>query len=80
MVDNDHGALPWQDLMEFGLGELMLSPGQFWAMSLREINAALRGKRGLGGAGQIGAPDCAALAGLMAEFPDENMKEVGNGK
>lgn len=64
------GALPWQDLMEFGLGELALAPPQFWAMSLPELNAALRGKRQCSGRSQNHAPNNDELAQLMRAFPD----------
>ena len=56
--------------MAFGLGVLRLSPDAFWAMSLREVMAAMDGA-GIGaGASSVKAPDQADLARLMAQFPD----------
>ena len=34
-------AFPWQEVMGFGLGVLKLHPAQFWAMSPRELAAAM---------------------------------------
>lgn len=33
---------PWAEMMSFGLGRLKLSPGDFWSLTLPELNAALR--------------------------------------
>lgn len=30
--------IPWDELIGFGLARLRLSPGAFWALSLRELN------------------------------------------
>ncbi len=35
-------AFPWPQVMSFGLGRLQMAPKDFWAMSLPELNAALR--------------------------------------
>ncbi|MDQ0509749.1 putative phage protein (TIGR02216 family) [Angulomicrobium amanitiforme] len=52
--------------MAFGLGRLRLSSRDFWAMTPREIAAAVEAV-----AGPARAPlDRAALAALMARFPD----------
>lgn len=65
-------AFPWSRLMAAGLGLLRLSPDVFWAMTPRELMAALEG------AGLTTAPAAAPggplsrseLEGLMARFPD----------
>lgn len=80
MAEPENPALPWRELMEFGLGELALSPTQFWAMSLKEISAAINGKRQLRFGGTGGAPSGAELAKLIAAFPDKNMKGPSDGK
>jgi uncharacterized phage protein (TIGR02216 family) len=54
--------------MAAGLGLLRLAPRDFWSMTPRELDAALRG---LLGPMQSDAPlPRTALAGLMARFPD----------
>jgi uncharacterized phage protein (TIGR02216 family) len=57
---------PWDEAMAFGFGRLRLSPHAFWAMTPRELAAAHRGMFGA----RPGAPDRAALAALLAAFPD----------
>lgn len=57
---------PWAETMAFGLGVLRLAPQTFWAMTPRELAAAHSGAKGRIG----GAPDRAALDGLMRLFPD----------
>lgn len=56
--------MPWPALMMVGLGRLRLSPDNFWAMTPRELRAAL----------QVGQPaipmDRTVLAALMARHPD----------
>lgn len=37
---------PWQSIMQLGLGRLRIPPEQFWAMSPRELSAALAGLLG----------------------------------
>jgi uncharacterized phage protein (TIGR02216 family) len=54
--------------MAAGLGVLRLSPSEFWAMTPRELAAALRGVHGIYSLEkQISRAD---LAGLMRRFPD----------
>ncbi|MDX2288551.1 MAG: phage tail assembly chaperone [Hyphomicrobiaceae bacterium] len=54
--------------MAAGLGVLRLPPREFWAMTPRELSAALTGALGLtGGKGQ---PSRGDLAGLMQRYPD----------
>ena len=54
--------------MAAGLGTLRLSPRDFWAMTPRELDAALRGMYGVGGRGA--RPSAGDLAALMARYPD----------
>jgi uncharacterized phage protein (TIGR02216 family) len=54
--------------MTAGLGTLRLSPCDFWAMTPRELDAALRGA--LGVVPLEPAMTRADLAALMAAFPD----------
>ena len=52
--------------MAFGFGRLKLSSAKFWAMTPRELAAAIEGL-----AGSTGAPlDRAALDRLMTRYPD----------
>ena len=54
--------------MEAGLGTLRLAPSVFWAMTPRELDAALRGALGfMAREMPMGRGD---LAALMAAFPD----------
>ena len=51
-----------------GLGHLGLTPDAFWRLTLRELDAALRGHYGLGPAT---APlSRTSLTSLMLDFPD----------
>lgn len=59
-------AFPWTRAIGFGLGVLALAPADFWAMTPRELAAALAGRFG-----ELPAPlDRAVLDGLMQQFPD----------
>lgn len=53
--------------MAAGFGLLRLSPRDFWAMTPREFAAAIAPF----GAGPKAVPDRAALAALMARYPDK---------
>lgn len=55
--------------MEAGLGALRLGPRDFWAMTPRELDAALRGAFGSGCAAAI-PPSRGDLAALMKRYPD----------
>jgi len=55
--------------MAAGLGVLGLAPTVFWAMTPRELDAALRGR--LGGGLAPSAPSRAELQRLMQQFPDD---------
>ena len=59
-------AFPWSEAMAFGLGILRLPPAAFWAMTPRELQAALDGVFGRTGTG----PSREVLGALMAAFPD----------
>jgi uncharacterized phage protein (TIGR02216 family) len=55
--------------MAVGLGVLGLPPAVFWAMSPKELEAALRGRAG---GGTVEAPPSrAAFAVLADRFPDQ---------
>lgn len=54
--------------MEAGLGGLRLSPRDFWAMTPRELDAALRGAFGSRSAAT--PPTRGDLAALMQRYPD----------
>lgn len=58
----------WDMLMRFGLGALGLGPREFWAMTPREFDAAMKGRLGI--FGDSGPMDRSALAALSARFPD----------
>jgi uncharacterized phage protein (TIGR02216 family) len=51
-----------------GLGHLGLTPRTFWAMTVPELDAALRGHYGIGPA--ISLMNRTALAALMRTHPD----------
>ena len=58
--------LDWDGLMAMGLGLLRLSPAAFWAMTLKEMAAVLRGL-----VPRREAPlRRAAFAEMMRRFPD----------
>ena len=59
---------PWAEAMGFAFCVLHLPPAAFWAMTPRELAAAIRFARG--GAGGEG-PARTGLAALMAAFPDQ---------
>lgn len=54
--------------MQLGLGLLGLSPTQFWAMTPKELEAAISGLSG----GDAGEPlSRSTLNDLLLQFPDE---------
>jgi len=59
----------WSGAMAFGLGVLKLPPAAFWAMTPRELDAALSGHFGRRRA--QAAPSRDDLAALMAQHPDQ---------
>lgn len=59
---------PWEEAMGFAFSVLRLTPDAFWAMTPRELSAAMRFANG----GKGGArPERAALEVLMQRFPDQ---------
>ncbi len=63
--------------MAAGLGLLRLSPAHFWAMTPKELEAALRG---LIGPTHADAPlPRAALTEMMARFPDMSSSGLSRG-
>lgn len=60
-------TFPWRQAMAFGFGALRLSAREFWALTPRELAAAIEGR-----IGAIAAPlDRAALDDLMRRYPDK---------
>ncbi|WP_203566073.1 rcc01693 family protein [Aurantimonas aggregata] len=59
-------AFPWDAAMAAGLGHLRLAPRDFWAMTPRELAAAL----GPVGVSARQPPLRDELAALIAQFPD----------
>lgn len=56
--------------MELGLGVLGMMPAGFWALTPRELQAALAGR--FGGAGEMATLTRRDLDTLMQRFPDES--------
>jgi uncharacterized phage protein (TIGR02216 family) len=54
--------------MTAGLGVLALAPRVFWAMTPKELDAALRGRLGL--TGESEPPTAQDFASLIHRFPD----------
>jgi len=65
--------VPWQEVMAFGLGVLRLPSDTFWAMTLRELEAAA--------SGAFGPPSLwepltrRAFKFLMTTYPDTTDEE-----
>jgi uncharacterized phage protein (TIGR02216 family) len=66
-------AFPWNDAIAFGLGVLRLPPAAFWAMTPRELAAAMSVARGA----RTEAPSRNTLEDLLSAFPDIGMSEQG---
>ncbi len=69
-------TFPWRQMMAVGLGRLRLPSRDFWAMTPRELAAAVEGA--------FGVPDVppgrAALESLMQRYPDgERANHAGTG-
>jgi uncharacterized phage protein (TIGR02216 family) len=64
---------PWGEAMAFGLGVLKLAPRDFWAMTPRELGAALAGT--VPNAIRAAPLMRADLARLMQTFPDDREQE-----
>lgn len=67
-ADSERRGLPWGHIMWLGLGVLKLPPAQFWAMTLKELQAACGSAPG-GGFGDA-PPSRSGLEALMMRFPD----------
>jgi len=65
----------WDAAMAFGLGVLKLAPCDFWAMTPRELDAALAGHYGRGRFRR--GPSRSELDDLMAEYPDNDDSDEG---
>lgn len=61
-------TIDWEMLMRFGLGALGLAPGEFWKMTPREFDAAMKGR--IGRFTETEPMDRSALSALAARFPD----------
>ena len=59
-------AFPWGRLMALGIGRLGLSSAAFWALTPRELAAAIEGQGGV----RTVPPDRATLDQLIARYPD----------
>lgn len=66
MADTNGGRFPWRELMAVGFGRLRLDSAAFWAMTPRELAAAIEGTTGV----RRTPPDRARLEALMRRFPD----------
>ena len=71
----ERDQVDWQQLMQFGLGVLGLSPGDFWDMTPREFVAASEGR--LGATGPEASMDHAELAALIQRHPDRTVPSGG---
>lgn len=58
-------AFPWAEVMQIGLGQLRLAPKDFWALSLRELNAMIGAHMPV-----VNVPDRQVLDDLMQAYPD----------
>ncbi len=68
--------LPWQEVMGLGLGVLRLPSPVFWAMTLRELEAAASGV--LGPPSLWAALTRREFTGLMQAYPDSKPEENKN--
>ncbi len=63
------GLFPFAEAMQFGFGVLKLAPATFWALTPRELEAAVSAH---GGAARALPLDRAALSRLMERYPDHD--------
>ncbi len=61
---------PWREAMAIGFGVLRLSSHEFWALTPRELAAAIEGLGGRGAAPM----DRAAFEALARRYPDPIQK------
>ena len=66
MAEQERGEFPWRELMAIGFGRLRLGSEAFWAMTPRELGAAIEGLAGT----RDPPPKRAAFDELMARYPD----------
>jgi len=57
---------PWEVAFAFGFAVMRLSPAEFWAMTPRELAAAMRAF----GHGAHAPPGRAEMEAMMQRFPD----------
>ena len=62
---------PWRRAMEIGLGQLGRSPQEFWAMTPKELEAAIAGAIGRAPA-PLSRED---LDRLISRYPDPTMEK-----
>ena len=68
-VEKGGELFPWALAMQFGFGVLKLSSAAFWALTPRELEAAMMAHYG----GRSGAPlERSALGALMERYPDHD--------
>lgn len=67
-------AIPFRRLLGVAVAHLGLSPARFWAMTPRELSAALEARFGAPSA----PPPRHVLAALMRRFPDEGVEDGRN--
>ncbi len=70
------GKFPWDAAMAFGFEVMRLSPAVFWAMTPRELGAAMRAF----GHGVHAPPGRGEMESLMQAFPDRPQGHSGIGK
>jgi uncharacterized phage protein (TIGR02216 family) len=65
-TDEPSAGFPWRQAMAFGFGQLRLPSAEFWAMTPRELAAAVEGRFG-----RTREPlDRPTLDALIARYPD----------
>ena len=68
-AEKEAGLFPWAIAMQFGFGVLKLPSGAFWALTPRELEAAMMAHYG----GRSDAPfSRLALGALMERYPDHD--------
>ena len=69
-------GMSWPEAMALGFGVLRLPPEQFWAMTPRELFAAIQGLAGVPFTGGAAAGiDRKTLNDLMQNFPDKDKRQ-----
>ncbi|NDA45975.1 MAG: phage tail assembly chaperone [Alphaproteobacteria bacterium] len=61
-------AFPWQEAMSFGFGYMKLSSKDFWALTPKELHAAMS----FLAPSPLTYPDQQSLQRLMTLYPDHN--------